>query len=294
MLRVYESEAGLCKNIKPKSIDRTCGGEVVWRDVDVQCKLGKWDRFLIRDIAPFHNKPVPHVDSLFIVLYYPMKINKARQLIDISQSITYLGTAKHIIVGCHFTAAAVGSIVIVKLFNENYIDVKYAIKLYDVVINELYEEFAKTMSLEDQRTGKTPLRDVYERFIFDKCMTFDDLKKKLPSSSSTFKYISNPRSASKSTSTSARTAPRASSSNKSKSINDARRIAAEKRQKRSNSRKSLSNSRRKPTKDRDVNLKSPKLRMSESALGKGSVNVDLGTKRVIVSNSGGTPVFNSS
>ena len=109
---------------------------------------------------------------------------------DISESIAYQSTGKLLWVGCHFFGAGIGSIAVVKLYKNDDVNVEQASRLYDVIIGELSAEFEKSICFENQSESLSPLRDAYEQFICDDCMTLDDLKKTLPSSSAFHSAVS--------------------------------------------------------------------------------------------------------
>ncbi len=174
MIRVYETFVYF--KTKPKSIDPTSGGEVVWRDVS------GWDRIVIRDVAFVHRKPKLHVDFLHLMYSCELRPEKANQLHRISGSIIYGAVSKKLIASCDFIAASIGSFVVVRLFNNGDIHIDSVSNIYDKVIIELHEEFKKSIGYFDQSESPCPIRTEYEKYLHSN-MSFFDLKNNLPSGS---------------------------------------------------------------------------------------------------------------
>ena len=174
MIRVYETFVYF--KCKPKSIDPTPGGEVVWRDVSC------WDRIVIRDVAFVHKKPKLHVDFLHLMYSCELHPEKANQLHRISGSIIYGSVSKKLIASCDFIAASIGSFVVVKLFNNGDIHIDSVSNIYDKVIIELHEEFKKSIGYFDQSKSPCPIRTEYEKYLHSD-MSFFELKNNLPSGS---------------------------------------------------------------------------------------------------------------
>ncbi len=172
MIRVYETLEYY--KVKPKSIDSTRGGEVVFRNIS------GWDRLVIRDVAFIHMKPTIHVDFLHIAHSCELHPDKAKQLHRISDSIMYNSVSKMLIASCGFVAASIGSFVIVKLFNNDDIHINTVSNLYDRVIIELHKEFKLSIGYLDQSKSPAPLRHVYEKYLHSKNMSFANLKRDLP------------------------------------------------------------------------------------------------------------------
>ena len=171
MLRVYETLEYY--KVKPKSVDLSRGGEVVFRDI------GQWKRIVIRDVDPIHLKPKPHVDCIHLAYSFCLSQEKVSQLHKISGSITYNSVGKMLYSGCDFVAASIGTFVIVVLFSRGDMKIDEASKMYDRVIIELYEEFHKSICFLDQSNSLAPIRDSYEKFLKANT-TFGELKKELP------------------------------------------------------------------------------------------------------------------
>ncbi len=172
MLRVYETIAYY--GTDPITVDASEGGECVWRNV------GGWIRIIIRDVQPFHNKPLPHADFIYLAYSCDLSPSKANQLHRISGSIMYNSVSKILYAACHFEAASITSFVIVKLFNEGKISLNHVSDMYDKAIIEIFNEFDKTIGMKDQSKADLPLRRAYEKYLHTH-MSYEDLMKILPS-----------------------------------------------------------------------------------------------------------------
>ena len=176
IFRLYEY-IDLFGNI-PDIIDFKKGGLAIWNK-SANSKVSErhnYFRVEIRDFIYQHTKPIRHPDFLFVTIKYKMDPKKIKHLEDISKSILYYDLGEELTAACHFIEASIATLSIVKQYNENEISLKQARQEYDIRISELlkeynnYEKYKKendNLSIISIKNKDTPLRDIYESYIFD-------------------------------------------------------------------------------------------------------------------------------
>jgi hypothetical protein len=142
------------------SIDPTPGGHVIWRNVPTS-NGHSWYESRITDGFYLHTKPGDHGDFYFFTTIMSLKAHKIPELSKISGSITYYSVGKELTTGCHFEGAAVGTMTIVKMFNDDEINLHEAQRLYDVYIKKLTAELPA-----DLNGDPTPWKDAMIDYIF--------------------------------------------------------------------------------------------------------------------------------
>ena len=165
--RVYETIARTGK--QPDAVVTKEGGFVVWMDLpSYTLPNHTYWKFEIHDIALNHSKPGPglHPDFMFLWKDEVINADKAKQLIDISDSIMYYQVGHKLVGVCHFYSASLATFAAVKMFNLGYVDISQASNVYDTTIKDLIMEYEAAQNSGYFGSYPMPKHRAYEEFIF--------------------------------------------------------------------------------------------------------------------------------
>jgi hypothetical protein len=139
------------------------GGVVVWDN------MGRYVRIEVKDDSThIHDKPVYHLDFLFMTIKMYVPPGMAENLHRISSSISY-DTQLHLLTaGCHFIGASAATLSIVKEYVVGRLSLEQAMDAYDrriVAVNiERVNAEQAFQATGDPRTYQTPLTKAFEDY----------------------------------------------------------------------------------------------------------------------------------
>lgn len=88
------------------SIDKSSGGQAVWKESTLKSRGHPWSRIEIRDEEISHPSPAPHFDFLYTWLKVgKLEKNIAAKILAVSESISYDPLKGELRARCHFMGA---------------------------------------------------------------------------------------------------------------------------------------------------------------------------------------------
>lgn len=167
--RVYQLTTMLNRN--PNAVVPQEGGLVIWLkppalNQDLRNQGYSYEKLEIQDVNYLHSKPVWHSDFMFLTLHLHIKPDKAKELMEISDSMVYYGVGHHLTATCGEVEANIATMVIAKMYNEGYISKIEARERYNQYIMTILAEFLANEKKPDLAQQPTPIRDSFEKYIF--------------------------------------------------------------------------------------------------------------------------------